>query len=256
MTIPDWRNRGVLILGATSAIAEATARDLAVQGARLALVARDGIRLDAMAADLRVRGAVLLATRTADLVETGPTDAFLRDVADELGGIDTVLIAHGLLGDQAAAEQDSALAGRLLDANFSSAALWALASARFLDETVGGDGVVATLGSVAGDRGRASNFVYGAAKGGLAILMQGLAHRRGLRGGPRAIVFKLGFVDTPMTAGMAKGGPLWATPDFVAGVIVRALATRNGIVYGPWFWRYIALIIRLLPQRVFDRINL
>lgn len=256
MTEKSWRGRGVLILGAASAIAEATARELAGQGASLALVGRDGERLAGIAVDLRLRGAPAVVVRVLDLVEAEPTEAFLLDVAEEIGGLQVVLIAHGVLGDQTAAEQSATEAGRLLDVNFTSAALWALTSARFLETSGAADGVVAAIGSVAGDRGRSSNFVYGAAKGGLAILMQGLAHRADLKGSPRAVIFKLGFVDTPMTQGITKGGPLWATATTVARVIVRGLSGRKAIVYGPWFWRYVMLIIRLLPQPVFGRIDL
>ena len=256
MTDQAWRGRGVLILGAGSAIAEAVARDLAAQGARLALVARNPERLTQMAADLQVRGAPVVAVRSLDLLEIEPTEVLLRAIADEVGGFDTALIAHGVLGDQAEAEESSAAAAALIDVNFTSAALWALALARFLERTCGSKGVVAAIGSVAGDRGRASNFVYGAAKAGLAVLMQGLAHRSARRGGPKAVVYKLGFVDTPMTAGMAKGGPLWSTPEAVAKVIVAGLDGKKAIVYGPWFWRFVMLIIRLAPQPLMAKVNL
>lgn len=256
MTDHAWRGRGVLILGAASAIAEAVARDLAMQGARLALVARDTVRLQQIAADLRVRGASVVVIRALDLVEAEPTDELLAAIADEMNGFDTALIAHGMLGDQSEAVQSASEAARLLDVNFTSAALWALALARFLEQHSGSQGVVAAIGSVAGDRGRASNFIYGSAKAGLAVLMQGLAHRSAREGGPRAVVYKLGFVDTPMTAGMAKGGPLWSTPENIAKVIVKGLTGKNAIVYGPWFWRYVMLVIRLLPQRVMSKLNL
>lgn len=256
MSGQTWRGRHVAILGATSAIAEETARLLAADGANLALVARSSERLAAIAADLRIRGAGAVVTRLCDLVETPPSEAFFNDLAGELGGLDVVLIAHGVLGDQSAAEHAPDEAVRLIDANFVSAAGWALAAAQVLERTSGSQGVVAAIGSVAGDRGRASNFVYGAAKGGLGILMQGMAHKAALRGGPRAVIFKLGFVDTPMTASLPKGGPLWATPDAVARVIVKGLSGDSAIVYGPWFWRYILLVIRFLPERVFSRINL
>lgn len=230
-------------------------RLLAKQGARLALVGRDGPRLEAIAADLRVRGAGLATTQVMDLVEAEPSQTMLGEIAGALGGFDVVLIAHGVLGDQQQALKDTLQAARIIDANFTSAALWALASTQYLESVDARNGVVATLGSVAGDRGRNANFIYGAAKAGLAVLMQGLAHRAALTGGPRAIVFKLGFVDTPMTASFKKG-PLWAQPEAVAEVIARGLLGRSAIVYAPWFWRYIILAIRLLPQSVIGRINI
>ena len=255
MTTDKTSSRGVIILGATSAIAEAVARRLAVQGARLGLVGRDTAKLALIAADLAVRGAGATAVRSWDLAADPSVEA-LTALADEIGGADTVLIAYGLLGDQAESEADLDAARRNLQVNFTSAALWALAANQLLQKTCGKAGLIAAIGSVAGDRGRKSNFVYGAAKGGLALVMQGLAHRSALTGGPRATIFKLGFVDTPMTAAIPKGGPLWATPDQAAKVIVNGLAKPRTVIYGPWFWRWIALIIRHLPEAVFNKADI
>jgi short-subunit dehydrogenase len=246
---------GVLILGATSAIAEAVGRRLAGQGIRLGLIARDRMKLDAVAADLKVRGAAAVGVRVLDLAEA-PSSAALEGLAAEIGGADAVLIAYGWLGDQAEAEQDLDAAARILQVNFTSAALWALAAHQWLQRTAGRAGLIAAIGSVGGDRGRKSNFVYGAGKGGLAVLMQGLAHRSALTDGPRAVVFKLGFVDSPMTAAFPKGGPLWASPDQAAKVIVDGLAKPKAIIYGPWFWRWIILIIRLLPEAIFNKADI
>jgi short-subunit dehydrogenase len=255
MTEATAARTGVIILGASSAIAEAVARRYAVGGARLGLVARDPARLEAIAADLKVRGAAAVAVRAKDLAAPAPSGV-LEALAREMGGADTVLIAYGLLGDQSEAETDLDAARRLLDVNFTSAALWALAARQFLDTSCGSEGLIVGLGSVAGDRGRKSNFIYGAAKGGLALVLQGLAHRAALAGGPRAMVIKLGFVDTPMTAGIKKGGPLWGTPDQAADAIVKAMARPRAIVYAPWFWRWIILVIRCLPEGLFNKANL
>lgn len=256
MTDSNWDGRGVLILGAVSAIAEAVARNLASQGARLALVARDPARLDGIAADLRVRGAQTVTTRALDLVEVEPTEALFEAITDELGGLHAVIIAHGFLPSTSSMPPEIRQARKVIDVNFASAALWALASVQYLERACGESGVVAAIGSVAGDRGRSSNFVYGAAKAGLAVLMQGLAHRHALHGGPRAVVFKLGFVDTPMTDGMAKDGPLWSQPTDIARLVVKGLSGSAAIVYGPWYWRYIALVIRLLPEPLMRRLDL
>ena len=255
MTSQTNAPRGIIILGASSAIAEALARLLAAQGARLGLVARDPAKLQAIAADLTVRGARAVAVRAWDLAEA-PASGALDELAREMGGADTVVIAYGLLGEQTLAESDLEAARRLLEVNFTSAVLWALEARRVLEASCGRGGLIVGLGSVAGDRGRKSNFVYGAAKGGLALALQGMAHRSALAGGPRAMVVKLGFVDTPMTAGFKKGGPLWSSPEQAAAVIARAMQRPKAIAYGPWFWRWIALIIRLLPQAVFDKADL
>jgi decaprenylphospho-beta-D-erythro-pentofuranosid-2-ulose 2-reductase len=121
-----------------------------------------------------------------------------------------------------------------------------------------GRGSLVVIGSVAGDRGRQSNYVYGAAKAGLATLVQGIAHRMALRApkGARAVVVKPGFVDTPMTAGLKKGGPLWAQPEAIAAVVRKAADKGGPIVYAPWFWRFILLIIRLVPAPIFHKVRL
>lgn len=248
--------RRVVVLGAASAIAEATCRVLAAQGANFALLGRDATRLDAIGADLKARGAGAAVTIAKDLADASDAVAVLDGCARAIGPIDTVMIFYGVLGDQAQAERDLAEAARLLNVNFTSAALWALAAAPHV-EAAGARGVVLAVSSVAGDRGRRSNFIYGAAKGGLSLVMQGLAHRFGAKpGGPRAVALKLGFVDTPMTAHVKKGGPLWATPEKVAPVIAAALERGGPMVYAPWFWRFVMLAIRVTPQAIFNRVNL
>jgi decaprenylphospho-beta-D-erythro-pentofuranosid-2-ulose 2-reductase len=121
-----------------------------------------------------------------------------------------------------------------------------LAAAEMLEQQ--GSGSMVVLGSVAGDRGRRANFVYGAAKSGLATLVEGIAHRFG-RKGPRAIIVKPGPVITPMTEGFAsRKGLMWATPEVVAATVRRAAERAGPVVYAPWFWRWIMLIIRFLPM--------
>lgn len=249
--------RKVLILGAASAMAEQTARLLAARGDHLALVARDAGRLAAIAGDLASRGAGAVVQRQADLADLNDPDALLDDVAQALGGLDAVLIFYGYLGDQARAETDLAEARRILKVNFSSAAEISLAAAQRLETSAHAKPVLIAVGSVAGDRGRASNFVYGAAKGGLAVLYQGLQHRFARRGSrARAVVIKAGFVDTPMTAAFPKGGPLWAKPETIAKIVDKAMEGGGPIVYAPWFWRFVMLIIRLLPQPLMNKVNL
>lgn len=242
----------VIVLGATSAIAEATCRLYAAEGAHLLLVARDGDKLDPVARDLGLRGAPRVETEILDLATADAASTFPR-LAARLGGVDTVLLAYGTLGEQGRAEQDLAHAAEILQSNFTSAALWCLAAASVLETQKSGSLVV--IGSVAGDRGRQSNFVYGAAKAGLGVLVQGLAHRLA-RSGARAVLVKPGFVDTPMTAGIAKGGPLWSTPAKVAAVIRRAADRGGPVVYAPLFWRGIMAVIRAVPAPIMHRTRL
>lgn len=246
----------VLILGATSAIGEATARLYAEEGARLLLVGRNRARLEDSAADLIARGASGCELEVLDLGEVKDARDALDRMSASLGGLDHVLLFYGVLGEQSRAEQDTAHAQEVINVNFSSAAVWCLAAAERLE--MQGHGSLVVVGSVAGDRGRQSNYVYGAAKAGLATLVEGIAHRLALRTGrkARAVLIKPGFVDTPMTAGLRKGGPLWATPQKIAIIIRRAADRNRTVVYAPGFWRLILLVIRLLPTPLFHKLKL
>lgn len=243
----------ILILGATSAIAERWARLRAGRGDRLLLVARDPDKLAAVAADLRARGAAEVLTAASDLADTGAAAGRFAEFVECLGGLDMMLVAYGVLGDQAAAQQDPTRLEQGLRANFLSAVVWCeLAAGRFEQA---GRGTLVALSSVAGDRGRRSNYAYGAAKAGLSAFLEGLAHR--FAGTAVTVVsVKPGFVDTPMTAHVAKGGPLWATPEQVAADIEKAIARRRPVVYTPWFWWAIMLIIRNLPRPIFNRMKI
>lgn len=247
--------RTLLVLGATSAIAQAVARRFAERegaSARVVLAGRNAERLAAIAADLRARGAGEALVEQADFVRDDP-DATLPALLAH-GLPDLVLLAWGSLGDQREAEESAEAAREVIRANFTSAALWALALARTLPRDRAA--TVAVLGSVAGDRGRQSNFVYGAAKAGLAALCEGLQHR--LHGAAlRVLLVKPGPVDTPMTAHMPRGGPMpWATPERVADDILRAAARGRAEVYTPGFWRWIMLLIRNAPRALFHRTKL
>jgi short-subunit dehydrogenase len=244
------------IFGATSAIAERVARLYAEKGAWIHLVARDGGKLQTIVADLRARGATDVSVQTYDFSDIDGLPALIADMQARFGVPDRALIAFGTLPDQAACQSEEGTARKALDLNFLSPALLTQALARLMAPT---GGAIAVIGSVAGDRGRSSNYVYGAAKGGLAIFAQGLAHHLSLNKGkaPLSVVLvKPGFVDTPMTAAFPKG-PLWAKPEAVALDIHAALERgRSAIVYTPFFWRYILLIIRALPQMVMHRTKL
>jgi NAD(P)-dependent dehydrogenase (short-subunit alcohol dehydrogenase family) len=241
----------VIVLGALSAVGEAVCRLYAAEGASLTIAGRDAVRLAQVATDLQLRGATV-RTAAMDLAVGSPAQA-LDELVAGMGGVDHVLVIYGLLGDQARGETDEAHARAVLEVNFTSAALWCLAAAAVLETQ--GSGSLVAIGSVAGDRGRRSNYLYGAAKGGLAVLMQGLAHRLAASGA-RAVVVKPGFIDTPMTAHLAKGGPLWASPAAVARIVRRAADRGGPVVYAPWFWRWILLIVRLVPAPVFHKTKL
>jgi short-subunit dehydrogenase len=243
----------VLVVGATSAIAEAAARIWAARGDALYLAARRESLLASSADDLRLRGAKQVAFERFDMLDADAHDGLLDRAEAALGPLDCVLVAHGTLPDQAAAVADAELAVREIELNgVSTVALVLRAANRFEARNAG---VIAVITSVAGVRGRASNFVYGSAKALVSTFLAGLRHR--MHGKGVAIVdIRPGFVDTPMTAAFPKGGPLWASPAKVAADIVAAVDRRAGVVYTPWFWRWIMLVIRHIPEAIFVRTKL
>ncbi|WP_370677655.1 SDR family NAD(P)-dependent oxidoreductase [Pleomorphomonas sp. PLEO] len=242
----------IVILGATSAMAEAAARRWAGQGAEMILVGRDVTRLEAIAKDLLVRGAAGATTVGLDCA-TADAVASLTGFVETLGGLDVLLLAYGALGDQAEFETDPKATADLFRTNFTSAAAWCQAGATVLERQ--GFGVLVVIGSVAGDRGRRSNYVYGASKAGLGVLVQGIAHR--LAGsGARAVLIKPGFVDTPMTAGITRKGLLWAKPETLGAIIVASAVKGKPIVYAPAFWRFIMAIVRNVPAAIFHKTKL
>jgi decaprenylphospho-beta-D-erythro-pentofuranosid-2-ulose 2-reductase len=242
----------VLALGATSAIAEATLRLWAARGARFFLVARNPDKLNAVAADLRTRGAGSVATHVMDLDDTSAHAAMLAAAAENLGTIQIALLAHGVLGDQPQAEASYPAAEAILGTNFLAPVSMITWLANYFEGSR--QGTLAVISSVAGDRGRKSNYVYGASKGALNIFLDGVRNRID-RSGVQVLTIKPGFVATPMTAHLPQNA-LFAHPSAVARGIVRAIETRKDVVYVPAFWGLIMLIIRAVPGRVFKKLNL
>ncbi len=251
-SLPATPPSRVLIVGANSAIAQALARRYAARGARLLLLGRRAQALDADAADLRVRGATEVACLHFDASEPASHPELLARAWQQWQGLDIAVVAHGVLPDQAAAQASAAVALASFDTNAASVISVLTELANHFEAQ--GSGVIGVISSPAGDRGRASNYVYGAAKAAVSTFCDGLRHRL-VRSGVRVVTVLPGFVDTPMTAGLAKG-PLWAQPQRVAADIERALDRRNGRLYTPWFWRWIMLIVRNLPQAIFLRSKL
>jgi short-subunit dehydrogenase len=242
----------VLIIGATSAIAEATARCYAARGARIFLVARDVTRLKDIADDLRIRGAVAVDHATLDVNDLSAHAGVIEKAWQQLGSIDVALIAHGTLPDQLACESsvETALAEFATNGTSTIALLAALAPGMEAQ----GRGVLAVISSVAGDRGRQSNYLYGAAKAAVSTFASGLRQRLA-KAGVSVVTIKPGFVDTPMTRNFRKSA-LWAKPDAVARGIVRAADRGSSVVYLPWFWSPIMLVIKHIPEFIFKRIKL
>ena len=244
--------QNIFIFGATSAIAEATARLFAEDGGRFFLVARDSAKLQAIAADLRVRGALSTATAMTDACDFGSHAQLVASAFDTLGRIDNALIAHGSLPDQRACQESVEPLLKEFETNALSVMSLLTPLANQMERQ--GSGTIAVITSVAGDRGRQSNYVYGAAKGAVALFLQGLRDR--LHGaGVNVLTVKPGLVDTPMTARFTKG-LLWSDPATVARGIYDAVHRQKSVVYLPWFWRPIMYALRALPETVFRRLRL
>jgi decaprenylphospho-beta-D-erythro-pentofuranosid-2-ulose 2-reductase len=193
-----------------------------------------------------------VATAAADALDFDRHHALVNAAFEALGGLDTALIAHGTLPDQKSCEESFEAARRAFEINaLGVMSLLTHFANRFEAQ---GFGTIAVLGSVAGDRGRQSNYVYGAAKGAISVFMQGLRnrlHRRGVH----VLTIKPGWVITPMTAAFRKG-ILWVNPQRIASGIYTAIENNQDVVYLPWFWSPIMRLIRTLPESIFKRLRL
>lgn len=242
----------IVILGATSAIAEQFARRYASEQHRLFLVSRNKFRLDGIAEDLRIRGTGEVFTEAVDLSDIATHASCVKNMLSQLGSIDIVLVAYGSLGDQSECEKSVELTLSEMNTNCLSVISLLTLLANQLESQA--SGTIAVISSVAGDRGRQSNYVYGAAKGALSIFLQGLRNRLD-RKGVHVLTVKPGFVDTPMTKDFKKG-LLWVSPAVIAKGIDKAIKGKKDIVYLPFFWRYIMLIIKYIPEKIFKRLSL
>lgn len=241
----------ILILGATSSIAEHTARVWAKRGESLMLVARNADKLAVVAADLKTRGASFVGTRVADLDDLDGHPQLLADAVSELGGLDIAYLTHGVLGEQAEQENNAKVMESILLTNFvSPASMLTWLSNYCLKQK---SGTLAVISSVAGDRGRKSNYVYGSSKAGLSAFLSGLRNRID-REGVSVVTIKPGPVKTPMTAGMA-GSEKFADPTKVGKTIVSAIDSKKDVVYVPGIWRIIMFVIRSVPEFIFKKTN-
>ena len=244
--------RKILIVGATSAIAEATARIWAQRGDYLFLVARNTGKLEAIADDLRVRGGPKVEIYCMDANDFHTHVPMLDAAEQALSGLDTVLIAHGTLSDQAACLASVELTMQEIKTNaLSVIALLTHIANRFEQQKSGTIGVIS---SVAGDRGRQSNYVYGSAKSMITAFTSGLRQRLD-KSGVAVVTIKPGFVDTPMTSEFKKGF-LWTKPENVGVSIVRACDGKSAVIYTPRYWRAIMAIIKSVPESIFKKTSL
>ena len=243
------------MLGATSGIAEASIRIWASRGDELFLVGRNADRLLAVAADARVRGAGFVDTAVADLDQTQGHPELLAHAVNALGGLDIAYLALGVLGEQGRAERQFAEAAHILHTNFVAPASLLTWLANHCAQRHAG--TLAVLSSVAGERGRKSNYVYGSSKAGLTAFVDGLRNRVD-REGVKVMTIKPGPVKTAMTEGM-QGKGKFADPSKVAASIVNAIdkgARGPDVLYVPGIWRAIMAVIRAIPEGRFKRMDL
>jgi decaprenylphospho-beta-D-erythro-pentofuranosid-2-ulose 2-reductase len=243
-------NSKIVVFGATSAIASETLR-LLVQN-ELCLVGRSADRLEIVAQDLRVRGAKNVIVKVADIGDCNRAEGLVSEIQSEFGDFDVAIVAHGNLPDQEQAIATFEYARRAIEVNFLSVVALLTPIANYFEKR--GAGKIAVISSVAGDRGRQSNYVYGSAKGATSLFLQGLRNRLA-KANVQVLTVKPGFVDTPMTAHLPKG-PLFAQPGAVAKGITRALEKGYDEVYLPWFWMPIMTAIRSIPEAIFKRMSL
>jgi decaprenylphospho-beta-D-erythro-pentofuranosid-2-ulose 2-reductase len=233
----------IVVVGATSAIAQAAIRLWASDGNSLTLFARNASELERIAADARVRGASGVYVHVGDITSL----SYIESAVAQLEKTDQALIAHGSLTKSQRASTDPRYLVDELNINLASAALWSQLIANKMADA--GEGALAVISSVAGDRGRYANHAYGAAKAGLTAFCDGLRAQM-LERKVHVVTVKPGPIDTPMTAHVEKKGLLWGTSEQVAKDIINALDKRRDVVYSPWFWWIIMRIVRAIPERV------
>ena len=242
-----------VILGARSLIAEAVVRELAQRGWNLVLAARNCAQLRPLASDIAMRCDLEVAVWEFDALAVDQMATLPERLHKEVGAFELVIQVFGYLGNRESVRARTDEMERTLAVNFVGAAICLEHFAAYLERR-GTSGGIIGISSVAGDRGRQSNYLYGASKGALALFLQGLRNRLS-RTDIHVLTVKPGFVDTPMTEGM-EGLFLVAPPQRVAADIVRAYERGQDVLYTPWFWRWIMLAIKLIPERVFKKLSL
>lgn len=241
----------ILIVGATSAIAHETAKCFARDGATFFLVGRNSEKLQTVADDLKVRGAKRVETYVLDVTCLDQHQEMIQSAIETLDELDMALIAHGTLGDQQLCQQSVVKTMEEFTSNCTSVISLATLLANYFEQRR--RGCIAVISSVAGDRGRPTNYVYGAAKGAVSLFLQGLRARL-YKSGVSVVTVKPGFVDTPMTASLKKG-LLFASARTVGQGVYEAMKKGKEVVYLPWFWHPILLVLKSIPEQAFKRLS-
>ncbi|MFZ5709447.1 MAG: SDR family NAD(P)-dependent oxidoreductase [Pseudomonadota bacterium] len=244
-------NRTWIVLGATSSMARAFARKVAAEGAGVLLAGRDAEDLAALAADCRLRGARVSEAVAFDAREPKGFGALIERMASEEGELNAAVFV-GSMPAQGEIDADPSLIDGVVQDSHTGPARFLQMLAPLMEER--GGGTVVGVASVAGDRGRLGNYVYGSAKAGFATYLSGLRNRL-TRAGGHVVTVKPGFVDTGMTWGL-PGMFLVAAPEAVADDILKAVRKKRNVIYTPFFWRYIMLVIIHVPEFAFKKMRI
>jgi short-subunit dehydrogenase len=243
----------LLVLGANSLIAQAAASHFAIEGHEIIFCGRKQDEPEKYANDFAIRYKCKSRAEYIDALDYSSHKKFIEEVLAKTPQIDYVLIVFGYLGTQEKAQVDFNEAHRIIDTNYTGVvSVCELLAAEF--ESVK-KGNIAVISSVAGDRGRQSNYMYGSAKGGLSVYLSGLRNRL-YKSGVNVLTIKPGFVNTPMTYGMPLPKPLVSSPEKVGKDIYKAMKKRKSVVYTPFFWWWIMKIITSIPEFMFKKLKL
>lgn len=242
--------KNVLILGATSDMGQAIAKRFAMEGWGLTLAARNAEMLEALASDLRIRSDFEVRTQTFDALGFAGHRAFY-DALDPKPN--AVVCVFGYMGDQLLARTDFDEVRKTIDTNFTGAV--SILNLVADDFEKRGQGAIIGIGSVAGDRGRQSNYIYGSAKAGFTAYLSGLRNRLAKKG-VHVMTVKPGFCRTRMTEHLELPAALTSTPEQVADAIFRGLQKKRNVVYTLWMWRWIMLVIKHIPEFVFKKMGM
>jgi decaprenylphospho-beta-D-erythro-pentofuranosid-2-ulose 2-reductase len=244
--------KNVLIIGATSGIANAFSHEAAKQGINLILAGRHIDKLKILKNDLTIRYKINSQVIFFDALDYRSHPDFFAQCIETFPLLDGVLLAYGHMEDQQEVEKNLDLAHQVIEVNYVSAVSILSLVANFFENKQ--SGVIAAISSVAGDRGRQSNYLYGSSKGALNLFLQGLRNRLS-KANVHVLTIKPGFVDTKMTYGL-NGMFLVASPELVGKKILMAVQSKKDLVYIPWFWKYIMLIIKMIPEKIFKKLAL
>ncbi len=244
--------KNLLILGATSGIAQAYINRVADRFEKIVLVARNTQKLEHLSAHIATVSKASVTIIESDLSDSTRHEDLVSEIVSSIGSVDCALISYGQLTDQSRCLDDANYAMEQFNLNGTSTISLSLHLAHQMTKQNGG--TVAVIGSVAGDRGRRSNYCYGAAKSAVESFLAGLRSDM-QKHGVHVLTIKPGFVDTPMTSEFKKGA-LWVSADKVASDIDLAIQKSKNVLYTPWFWRYIMLVIKCIPEFIFKKLPL